>query len=157
MKMSKSLKRVQQTLADHNINARLLEMAEDTRTAAQAATAAGCEIDQIGKSILFQGQNSGSVFLFITPGGRQVDVTKAAMVAKEPLIRADSKTVRATTGFAIGGVAPFAHVQQIPVFMDRFLQEYDQIWVAAGTPRHVVAISPADLENYFGCQIAVFT
>ena len=53
--MSKSLKRVKAALADAGVSVEILEMPGETRTAAQAAAEAGCEIDQIAKSIIFRG------------------------------------------------------------------------------------------------------
>ena len=104
--MSKSLKRVKAALADAGVTTQILEMAGETRTAADAAREAGCEIDQIAKSIIFRGEISGEVILFITAGGNQVDPVRANAVAGEPLGRADAGFVRDKTGFAIGGVAP---------------------------------------------------
>ena len=57
--MSKSLKRVRAALEAGGVAPDILEMAEGTRTAADAARAAGCEIDQIAKSIIFRGESSG--------------------------------------------------------------------------------------------------
>lgn len=53
--MSKSLKRVKAALAAAGITTDVLEMAGETRTAADAAREAGCDIDQIAKSIIFRG------------------------------------------------------------------------------------------------------
>ena len=58
--------------------------------AAQAAAVAGCEIDQIVKSIIFRGEDSGAIRLFLTAGGNQVDPAKASRVAGEPLGKADA-------------------------------------------------------------------
>lgn len=58
--MSKSLARVKAALASHGLDARVLEMAQETRTAPQAAQAAGCVLDQIVKLILFRGEGSGN-------------------------------------------------------------------------------------------------
>jgi prolyl-tRNA editing enzyme YbaK/EbsC (Cys-tRNA(Pro) deacylase) len=52
--MSKSLRRVIAALEAAGIKPEVLETGEETRTAEQAAAAAGCELDQIVKSILFQ-------------------------------------------------------------------------------------------------------
>ena len=51
------------------------------RTAEQAAAAAGCALNQIVKSILFQG-TSGRLYLFLTAGGHQVDAAKARVAAR---------------------------------------------------------------------------
>jgi prolyl-tRNA editing enzyme YbaK/EbsC (Cys-tRNA(Pro) deacylase) len=153
-KMSKSLARVIAALggAGHPP----LEMPSETRSAAQAAQAAGCALDQIVKSILFAGP-SAKMYLFLTAGGHQVDVAIASTLAGEPLGRADPDDVRRVTGFAIGGVAPIGHLSPIPIWMDHKLMEFTTIWAAAGTPRHIFEISPAQLLDITGARLAQFT
>lgn len=155
--MSKSLKRVRAALDAAGIEAEVLEMAEGTRTAAEAAAAAGCGIDQIVKSIIFRGEASGHVVLFLTAGGNMVDAAKAGAVAGQPLGRADADFVRAETGFAIGGVAPVGHLSPPAAFFDPRLLDFGVVWAAAGTPRHVFAIAPQDLLRISGAQPADFT
>ena len=154
--MSKSLARVTQVLRLAGHPAVPLEMPGDTRTAVQAAEAAGCALDQIVKSILFQGV-SGRLYLFLTAGGNQVDAGQASALAGEDLGRADAGAVRAVTGFAIGGVAPIGHLTALPVWMDRRLMNFEQVWAAAGTPRHVFASDPVDLQRMAGAILADFT
>lgn len=153
--MSKSLKRVAQALQDAGLDAQPVEMPGETRTAQQAADAAGCSLDQIAKSIIFQG-DAGCV-LFITAGGNQVDADKAAAVAGQTLSRADANAVRAQTGFAIGGVAPIAHLNPTPCYFDPRLLDFDVVWAAAGTPRHIFPIAPAKLLRLSGAVRADFT
>ncbi|SLN43975.1 Cys-tRNA(Pro)/Cys-tRNA(Cys) deacylase YbaK [Aquimixticola soesokkakensis] len=155
--MSKSLKRVIAALDGAKVASRPIEMSGETRTAAQAAQEAGCCLDQIAKSILFRGATSDKAVLFVTAGGNRVDPAKAAQVAGEPLERADIKWVRSVTGFAIGGVAPIGHLVPPVIFFDPKLLGFDEIWAAAGTPRHIFAISPQDLLSISSAQIADFT
>ena len=131
-------------------------MPSETRTAAQAAAAAGCALDQIAKSILFQGAESGRLFLFLTAGGNQVDPEAAAALAGEVLARADAETVRIVTGFAIGGVAPIGHLTPLPTWIDPRLLDFPVIWAAAGTPRHIFPIDPAVLHRATGATRAPF-
>lgn len=116
--MSKSLARVMAALEAAKLGTIAIEMPSETRTAEQAAAAAGCEIDQIAKSIIFAGADSGDLYLFITAGGNQVDPAKAAKVAGEPLGRAHPGVVRDKTGFAIGGVSPVGHLSETRAFFD---------------------------------------
>lgn len=57
--MSKSLARVRAALTAAGTGADPVEMPAETRTAEQAAAAAGCVLDAIVKSILFQGGPAG--------------------------------------------------------------------------------------------------
>jgi len=155
--MSKSLKRVRRVLEEAGIGVDILEMAEGTRTADEAARAAGCALDQIVKSIIFRGEADGHVVLFLTAGGNRVDPDKASAVAGEPLGKADAQLIRAETGFAIGGVAPIGHLRPIHSYLDPRLLDFDVVWAAAGTPRHVFAIDPREIQRLSGAVTADFT
>ncbi|SDE58716.1 Cys-tRNA(Pro) deacylase, prolyl-tRNA editing enzyme YbaK/EbsC [Paracoccus isoporae] len=154
--MSRSLARVEAALRAAGLAAQIREMG-DTRTAADAAAAVGCAVDQIAKSIIFRGVESGGALLFLTAGGNRVDAARAADLAGQDLGKADAALIRAETGFAIGGVAPVGHLRPVRAFMDPRLMTFDQVWAAAGTPRHVFAIAPGDLLRISGAQLADFT
>lgn len=154
--MSKSLARVRAALEAAGIAPDLREMGTETRTAEQAAAAAGCHLDQIAKSILFRGQDSGRLWLFLTAGGNRVCADRATALAGEALGRADADQVRAVTGFAIGGVAPVGSLTPLPAFIDPRLTEFAVVWAAGGTPRHIFPVAPADLERLTGARRADF-
>ncbi|GHE00472.1 YbaK/prolyl-tRNA synthetase associated protein [Defluviimonas sp. 20V17] len=155
--MSKSLKRVRAALDAAGVAYDLREMSAPTRTAQEAADAAGCHIDQIAKSIIFRGETSGHVKLFLTAGGNRVSAAKASAVAGEPLGKADADLIRAQTGFAIGGVAPVGHLTPVTAYLDPRLMDFDLVWAAAGTPRHIFSIAPAALNDLAGAAISDFT
>ena len=154
--MSKSLARVRAALDAAGVTATVLEMPGGTRTALEAAAAAGCHLDQIAKSIIFRGEVSGHIRLFLTAGGHQVCAAKASALAAEPLGKADADLIRAETGFAIGGVAPVGHLTPSPAWIDPRLMDFATVWAAAGTPRHIFAISPTTLHRITGAALADF-
>lgn len=155
--MSKSLRRVEAALHEAGLSVEIRETDDSARTAEGAAAAVGCEVDQIAKSIIFRGEESGHVVLFLTAGGNRVDPARATEIAGQPLGKADADLIRTETGFAIGGVAPVGHLRRIQAFVDPRLLEFDLVWAAAGTPRHVFAIAPADLIRVTGAEKAAFT
>ena len=155
--MSKSLARVRTALDRAGLAVEILEMEDSTRTAEEAARAAGCAVDQIAKSIIFRGEDTGHVVLFLTAGGNRVDPAKATGVAGQPLGKADAALIREETGFAIGGVAPVGHLKPVAAFFDPRLLDFNVVWAAAGTPRHIFAIPPARLLDLTGAGLADFT
>lgn len=154
--MSKSLKRVQAALSAAGVAVQIVQTPASARTAPEAAKAAGVALDQIVKSILFAAERGG-LYLFLTAGGQQVDLAKAAALAGEALLRADAEVVRKVTGFAIGGVAPLGHLTPLPLWMDPHLMRFDQIWAAAGTPHHIFAVAPEVLQRLTKAVVAPFT
>lgn len=124
------------------------EFAATTRTAEDAATAIGCTVAQIVKSLLFV--VDGQAVMALVSGPNRLDEQKLAAlrgVGKKKVKRADADIVRAATGFAIGGVPPFGHLQQLPVYIDEDFRQFEIIWAAAGTPNAVFAITPAELAR----------
>ncbi len=154
--MSKSLKRVAEALAAAGLSSEIREVGA-ARTAEEAAAAVGCGLDQIVKSIIFRGEASGHVVLFLTAGGNRVSAEKASAVAGQALGKADAGLIRAETGFAIGGVAPLGHLAPVRSYLDPRLCAFDRVFAAAGTPRHLFDIAPADLLRVTGAEIADFT
>lgn len=154
--MSKSLKRVRAALEAAGLPTDIREVGQ-ARTAQEAADSVGCHIDQITKSIIFRAENSGDAVLFLTAGGNRVDATKASACAGEPLGKADANLIRAQTGFAIGGVSPVGHLNPIRAWLDPRLLEFEVVWAAAGTPRHVFALDPTQLPKISSAQIFDFT
>lgn len=127
-----------------------------TRTAEDAARACGCALDQIVKSIVFRVAGEDRHVLFLTAGGRRVDPARAAEVVGAPLDKADAASVRAETGFAIGGVAPIGHLRPIETHLDPRLLDFDLVWAAAGTPNHVFSVDPRKLVEAAGARVAAF-
>ncbi|MEL6583182.1 MAG: YbaK/EbsC family protein [Pseudomonadota bacterium] len=144
--MSKSLKRVRAALADLGLPDTTQEMPDSTRTAEDAARACGCALDQIVKSMVFE--REGALVLLLIAGGNQAP----AELGGAPLSRADPQRVRAETGFAIGGVAPIGHLSALPVYLDPRLLEFDLVWAAAGTPRHVFSVNPDMLRTLISAE-----
>src|SRR6266540_2573658 len=100
------------------------EFPDGTRTAAEAAQAVGCTVDQIVKSLVFVAD--ATPVLVLTSGGNRVDEAKVARRTGAAAVRkADADEARAATGYAIGG-----------------------------TPPHVFPISPAALLRVSGGQVA---
>ena len=155
--MSKSLRRVTSILERAGTRATVLEMDGQTRTAAEAAKEASCEIDQIAKSIVCKGALSQRVVLFITAGGNRVQSEAAEQVASEALERADPEFVRRLTGFAIGGVAPIGHLNEPLAFFDPRLLDFELVYAAAGTPKHIFSIDPRHLLELSAAQLSDFT
>jgi prolyl-tRNA editing enzyme YbaK/EbsC (Cys-tRNA(Pro) deacylase) len=129
------------------------EFPEGTRTAQDAADAIGCAVDQIVKSLVFVAGTDP--VLVLTSGGNRVDVVKVGKQTGSAGVRkADAEEVRAATGYAIGGTPPFGHARELLVLVDRHLTDFDVVWAAAGTPRHVFPIAPADLVRVTGGRVA---
>jgi prolyl-tRNA editing enzyme YbaK/EbsC (Cys-tRNA(Pro) deacylase) len=148
--LSSSAQKIQDLLDSLGYSYVVIEHAESTRTAQEAADRAGCEIGQIVKSLIFQGKTSGKPILVLTSGSNRVDEKRISNFAGEPIRRAEADFVRAVTGFAIGGVPPIGHNEKMETYLDEDLQQYLVVWAAAGTPNAIFKLSPSDLQKMTG-------
>lgn len=127
-------------------------MPASTRTAQDAAAACGCDVAQIVKSLVFRGVETGRAYLLLVSGANRVDEAAAARAVGEGLGRADATFVRAATGFAIGGVAPFGANAELATFYDPDLLGFATVWAAAGTPLAVFEVAPGALVKATGAK-----
>jgi prolyl-tRNA editing enzyme YbaK/EbsC (Cys-tRNA(Pro) deacylase) len=123
------------------------------RTSQEAADVLGVVVGQIAKSVIFRRKSDDAAVLVITSGDRRVDENKVGAIAGA-LGRADAEFVKARTGFAIGGVAPLAHLNPPVTLIDRELFRFAEIWAAAGHPNGVFRLAPGDLERFTGAPVA---
>lgn len=151
--LSRAARRVQEALDEHGLTGRVVELPASTRSAAEAAAALGCRVDQIAKSLVFRGARTGDPLLVIASGTHRVDPAAMGGRVGEPVALADPDTVRSVTGYAIGGVPPVGHREELPVYLDHDLMAHDEIWAAAGTPNAVFRLTPAELERITGAQV----
>jgi prolyl-tRNA editing enzyme YbaK/EbsC (Cys-tRNA(Pro) deacylase) len=145
--LPRSARRVQAALRDLGLDAEVVELADSTRTAPEAAAAVGCELGAIVKSLVFRGARSGEPGLALVSGDRRADEAALAQALGEPVERADADWVREATGFAIGGVPPLGHPAPVRTLMDDGLGRFEVVWAAAGTPRTVFPIAPRELAR----------
>jgi prolyl-tRNA editing enzyme YbaK/EbsC (Cys-tRNA(Pro) deacylase) len=118
-----------------------------TRTAEEAASACGVTVGQIVKSLVFTGAATGKPYLLLVSGTNRVNEKGVARHLGEKLARPDADAVRALTGYAIGGIPPFGHDMPLATYVDADLLAFDVVWAAAGTPKAVFRVAPAQLRD----------
>ena len=146
--------KVQESLKALGLESEVVQLPASTRTAKEAAQAVDCQVAQIAKSIIFRAQGSDWPILVVASGSNRIDEAKVSALLGEPIGPARAAFVRARTGFVIGGVPPLGHLEEIWTVVDRDLLDYDLIWAAAGTPKAVFSVKPADLVRAVGGLVA---
>ena len=134
-------------------DARIEELLAGTATAAAAAKAVGCELEQIVKTLVFI--CSDRFVLACVPGDRKADEQRIAAAAGAEQARiATSPEVLAATGFEPGAVAPFPAPSGSRVLLDRALLQHEIVWIGAGSPMHVAGLAPTDLARVAQAEVA---
>jgi Cys-tRNA(Pro) deacylase len=132
---------------------RVLEFEQSTHSSAEAASAIGCDVAQIAKSMMFQAAD-GRPVLIVASGANRVDEKKVAALLAQKIKRADPAFVLVSTGTAVGGVSPVGHATPPLTILDRDLRQHQTIWAAAGSPNAVFALTPHDLVRLTGAAFA---
>jgi prolyl-tRNA editing enzyme YbaK/EbsC (Cys-tRNA(Pro) deacylase) len=141
----KSVDRVRAALVASGIGDVTIDLPDSARTAPMAAAALSKHLNQdvpvgaIVKSLVFMA-NERPVLVLVA-GDRRADADKLRAATGALTVKmADAETVRATTGYTIGGVPPVGHSDSLPVIVDRSLQRFETVYAAAGHPHAVFPI-----------------
>ncbi len=140
-------------MASAGSTARVVALDETARTAQDAADIIGCPLGAIVKSLVFA--INGRAVMALVAGDRRclTAVLPEALGLAGVCKRADADLVRAATGFAIGAVAPIAHVSSLPMAIDASLGRFTALHAAAGHPHCVFATSLDELAHLTGAPV----
>jgi prolyl-tRNA editing enzyme YbaK/EbsC (Cys-tRNA(Pro) deacylase) len=139
-----AVERVAAFLREAGAEARIEEFSEGTPTAQHAAEAAGCDLAQIVKSLVFV--CDGRPVLALVPGDRRADRAKIAEAAGASKARiADADGVRRITGFEPGAVCPFPLAEPAEILVEHTLLSHAVVWIGAGSTSHMAALPPPEL------------
>ena len=123
---------------DNDLNIECLE--ETARTANDAATALGCKVGAIVKSLLFRTEHS--FVLCLVSGDKKCSLNKLKKILDEKDISmANAEQVKKITGYTIGGVSPVGHLTKVNILIDKNLNRFNDIFAAAGHPNCIFKIN----------------
>jgi prolyl-tRNA editing enzyme YbaK/EbsC (Cys-tRNA(Pro) deacylase) len=138
------------------IELRVRRFTASTRTAQDAAREIGTTVDRIVKSLVFM-SGDGAVIVLCSGASRVDERRLAVALGVTEVRRATADEAKSATGYAIGGVPPFAHATACRVLCDRGLLAFDEVWAAAGLPDAVFPIAPSELVRLSGAAVADVT
>ena len=135
--------RAEKSLKKFNPNLKVIVLEQTARTANDAATALGCKVGAIVKSLLFRAGNS--FVLCLVSGDKRCSLNKLKKILDEKDVSmANPEEVKRITGYTIGGVSPTGHLTKTKIYIDENLKNFKSIFAAAGHPNAVFEI---DFEN----------
>jgi prolyl-tRNA editing enzyme YbaK/EbsC (Cys-tRNA(Pro) deacylase) len=132
-----------EALAEAGCAGEVRVLPESSHTAAQAAAALGCDPGAIASSLVFLAGDEP--LLVMTSGAHRVDTDLLSRELGVPLVMARAKVVKEVTGQPIGGVSPIGHPGPLRTVVDRSLQQYGELWAAAGSPDSIFPITFEEL------------
>ena len=153
-----AVKRVLDAAVRKGVSLEVVAFPNSTHTAADAARVVGADIGAIVKSLVFVcGNEAGGLepIVCLVSGSDRVDLERlAAVIGRRDVRRATAREADELTGFTIGGIPPFGHVQRTRVIMDSDLGRYQTVWAAAGLPTVVFPVTPATLRMLADAHVA---
>lgn len=152
----KEIDRVRSYLQEKNPRLQIIELEQNTSTAALAAQALGLEVGQIAKSILFKKKND-EYLMVVSAGDVKLDSKAIKETVGQRVRMANPDEVLNVTGFSIGGVCPFALATELPIYLDESLLRYELVYAAAGTANTALPISFQELLDITGGQSCKFS
>jgi prolyl-tRNA editing enzyme YbaK/EbsC (Cys-tRNA(Pro) deacylase) len=142
------MSRIEAFLTHHGFPRAVRHLESSTRSVADAAQSLGCAEAQIGKTIVFRSVESNEAIVVVASGAGRIAEPRIALLVGESIIKADATFVKLETGYSIGGVPPFGHRKRLTTVLDSNLLKYETIYVAAGTPHSIVALTPDELSMF---------
>lgn len=141
-------------LASSKVEAEILKLKNEVKTVNQAAKVLGVPKDQIIKTIMFI-DALGEPVLAIVRGDQKVNSKSLAKAIGTIGVRmASAKEVKKHSGYAIGGLPPVGHEKKIKTVIDEKVMEKEFVYGGGGTERHLVKISPKDIQKLTDAIIA---
>ena len=137
---------VRKYFQSNNFDFQVHEFEASTATVELAAQALGVEPALIAKTMSFK-LKDGENILILAAGDRKVDNRKFKDYFQVKAKMLDQDEVLEITGHPVGGVCPFGLKQQLNVYLDISLTEYEFIYPAAGSPKSAVKMTPAELKQ----------
>ena len=140
------VKRVEKFIKDFDQSLEVIILENSARTAQDAATALGCDVGAIIKSLLFKTEDS--FILCLVAGDKRCSLTKLKKITnKKDISMASPDEVKTQTGYTIGGVSPVGHIKKIEIFIDKSLKKFINLFAAAGHPNCVFKINFINIQK----------
>ena len=133
------VKRAEKSLKKFDEKLEVICLKQSARTAQDAATALGCDVGAIVKSLLFK---AGDKFILgLVAGDKRCSLNKLKKILNEKDVSmASPDQVKENTGYTIGGVSPVGHLKECEIYIDESLVRFNDIFGAAGHPNAVFKI-----------------
>ena len=122
----------------------------------ESVAALGVDATRVFKTLVVHlvGGREATVCVLVPVAG-QLDLKALAQAAGvKKAMMADAATAERLTGYVVGGISPFGHKRQLPVYVDVSAQAFPTILVSGGRRGMSVEVAAEDLVALLAARLA---
>jgi prolyl-tRNA editing enzyme YbaK/EbsC (Cys-tRNA(Pro) deacylase) len=141
-------------MQSHNIVGEILRLDVPTPTVETAAQAVNAKPEQIIKSILFL--VDGHPVLVIACGLSNIErraIADLYAVGKKKVKLATPDVVLEISGYEVGAMPPFGHLQPLATLIDRRVLDVPEAYAGGGAENALVRLNPQDILRVTGARV----
>jgi Cys-tRNA(Pro) deacylase len=136
---------VKKYFENNDLNYEIIEFEESTETVELASKALNVEPALIAKTLSFKLKDRN--ILIVTKGDAKVDNKKYKETFNIKAKMLKPEEVLLYTGYPVGGVCPFGLKNDLDIYLDVSLKNFNYIYPAAGSKNSAVKLTPEELQE----------
>lgn len=139
---------LQQFCRERALPAQLVRLSTPTLTVQAAAEAVGCPPEQIVKTVLFMAD--GSPVVAVASGLARIDrraVAEHCQTSSKRVRLASPQEVEHITGYPVGALPPFGHLESLLTLLDLRVLEQEQIYAGGGGENVLLQMAPQVIQS----------
>ena len=140
-----SLENVRNYMKKYKLEKEILEFPVSSATVKEAAEAIGCREADIAKTMSFLVDEQPIVI--VVAGDRKIDNSKYKQEFHKKAKMVPFDQVDEIIGHEVGGVCPFAVKENVEVYLDESLKEFEFVYPACGSHNSAIKLTIPQLEE----------
>ena len=140
-----SLENAKEHLKKYGLDNKIKEFDVSSATVKEAALALNCSEAEIAKTLSFLVNDKP--ILIVTAGNRKIDNAKYKSKFNEKAKMIKAFEVESLIGHKVGGVCPFGVNNDVDIYLDISLKDFDIIYPACGSSNSAIPLTLKELEE----------
>lgn len=132
-------------LKKYNLENKIIEFDVSSATVEEASHALNCNPEKIAKTLAFFIDEKP--ILIVMSGSSKIDNAKYKSYFKTKAKMIPACLVEENIGHAIGGVCPFGINENVTVYLDNSLKEFNTVFPACGSSNSAIELTIEELEK----------
>ena len=140
-----SLENAKEHLKKYGLDNKIKEFDVSSATVKEAALALNCKEAEIAKTLSFLVNDKP--ILIVTAGNRKIDNAKFKSIFNEKAKMLKKDEVEPLIGHKVGGVCPFGVNNDVDIYLDISLKDFDIVYPACGSSNSAIPLTLKELEE----------